>query len=199
LQQCVSDAPIIELDGINAVLLDDQEVRAVAVDAANRKWFGTTSGVYVLSADGRTQVANFSTENSPLPANDVTDITFDNNNGYAYIGTSNGIAVLRTEAVAGGGTNKLSAYAFPNPVQPDYEGPIAITGLAQDADVRMTDTAGQLIWLGKAFGGQAVWDGRDYTGRRAASGVYLVFSTANNPFGSPDTLVAKIVVMRGPD
>jgi len=36
------------------------------------------------------------------------------------------------------------------------------------------------VYATKALGGQAVWNGRDYTGRKAASGVYLVLVT-NEP------------------
>ena len=46
------------------------------------------------------------------------------------------------------------------------------------------------------IGGQAVWDGRDYTGRRPASGVYLVWASATQSFDSPEAVVAKIALLR---
>ena len=33
---------------------------------------------------------------------------------------------------------------------------------------------GRLVYQTKALGGQAVWDGKDYKGRKISSGVYLV-------------------------
>ena len=65
---------------------------------------------------------------------------------------------------------------YPNPVKETYNGTIAIKGLPANAEVRITDVTGMLVYQTQAFGGQAVWDGRDYTGRKAKTGVYLVFS-----------------------
>ncbi|MFT7589951.1 MAG: hypothetical protein ACI959_002172, partial [Limisphaerales bacterium] len=59
----------------------------------------------------------------------------------------------------------------------DYNGPIAIKGLVTDADVKITDVSGKLIYETTALGGQVVWDGKGVDGDRAATGVYFVFST----------------------
>ena len=68
---------------------------------------------------------------------------------------------------------------FPNPVRPDYNGLIAIKGFVEDSDVRITDANGQMVAHLKSLGGQAVWDGRNFEGNKVASGVYFVFSSAN--------------------
>ena len=78
---------------------------------------------------------------------------------------------------------------YPNPVRPEYDGPIAIRGLVQNAEVKITDIAGNLIFETEALGSQAVWDGKNYNGRRAATGVYLVFSS--NEDGT-ETFVTKL-------
>jgi hypothetical protein len=196
VDNCSSDAPQVLLDGIPAVLLDDQEVRSVVSDGANRKWFGTTSGIFVISSNGSSQEAFYNIDNSPLLDNYITALAVDPENGDVYIGTARGLSVLRSEAVAGKAFNRSDAYAFPNPVKPGYDGDIAINGLAEDANVKITDTSGRLIWEGTALGGQAVWNGMDYTGREAATGVYLVFATSSISFGSPDKLVTKIAIVR---
>jgi hypothetical protein len=85
------------------------------------------------------------------------------------------------------------AFAFPNPVRPNYYGPIAIKGLTMNADVRITDVTGRLFSQTKAEGGQAVWDGNDLKGKRVVSGVYLVF--VSNADGS-NTVVTKILIVR---
>jgi len=74
-------------------------------------------------------------------------------------------------------------------------GPIAIYGLARDANVKITDITGNLVYEGKALGGQAIWDGRDYLGRRAATGVYLIFATSNVSFDTPDAIITKLVII----
>lgn len=79
---------------------------------------------------------------------------------------------------------------FPNPVPKGYTGTIAIRGLASNSDVRITDINDQLVYKTTALGGQAVWNGKDYTGHRPQSGVYLVFASSSD--GS-QTYAGKIV------
>ena len=60
----------------------------------------------------------------------------------------------------------------------------------RDADVKIADAAGNVVFATTAEGGQAIWDGNKLTGERAKSGVYLVF--ASNEDGK-ETFVTKIL------
>ncbi len=192
---CTGRRRIVNVDGFNGYLLETENVSSIAVDGANRKWFGTSNGIFVQSPDALTQVARFTDTNSPLFDNGITDIAVDPKTGEAWIGTQKGVISVRSEATEGTRINSPTAYAYPNPVRPNYDGPIAIYGLARDANVKITDAAGNLVYEGKSLGGQAVWDGRDYLGRRAASGVYLIFATSSESFDSPDAIVTKVVIL----
>jgi hypothetical protein len=112
-----------------------------------------------------------------------------------FIATNNGIISYRTETLGAKRTHANQVYSFPNPVRPDYEGPIAIKGLAQNANVKITDINGRLVYETDALGGQAIWDGRDYNGRKASTGVYLVFSATSDSFFDPDSFVTKIMLV----
>lgn len=191
--ECRGTRRIVEQNGFLNYLLVAEDVKAIAVDGANRKWFGTTNGIFVQSSNGEQQVAFFNEDNSPLFDNTITSIAINDENGEVFIGTNNGIISYRSDAVKGSIVNSNDIYAFPNPVQPDYNGPIAIKGLASNANVKITDTNGVLVYETEALGGQAIWNGTDYNGRRAASGVYLVFSTGSNNFEEPEAVVAKIL------
>lgn len=164
-------------------------VTAIAVDGANRKWFGTNSGIFVQSPNAETTLLRFTTENSPLPSDEIIDIAINDETGEVFIATEQGLVSYRSDATKGGNTHADNVYAFPNPVRPEYEGKIAIRGLVEDANVKITDISGRLIYETTALGGQAIWDGRDYNGRKAATGVYLVFST--NQDGT-QTLATKV-------
>ena len=194
--QCKGSRRIVEVDGFNAYLLETESVRTIAVDGANRKWIGTTNGVFVQSANGEEQIAFFDKDNSPLFDNLINDIAVNHNSGEVFIGTASGLISIRGEATGGGAIHDSSVFAFPNPVRPDYNGPIAIKGLPRDANVKITDVKGQLVYETTALGGQAIWDGRDYNGRKAASGVYLVFSTSNELLNTPNAEVTKILFMK---
>jgi streptogramin lyase len=192
---CKGTRQIVNVDGFNGYLLQDENIKSIAIDGANRKWVGTTNGIFVQSADGRTTIARYDASNSPLPSSIIEDIAINQQSGEVWIGTSSGIVSVRSDATLGGAINTNKPYAYPNPVRPDYDGPIAIYGLARDANVKITDIAGHLVYEGTANGGQAIWNGRDYLGRRAASGVYLVYATSSTSFESPDAVVTKVVVI----
>lgn len=195
---CKGTRRIVELDGFGAYLLETEEIQTLAVDGANRKWVGTKNGVFLLSPTGEEQLAHFTTDNSPLFDNNITAMAINQATGEIFIGTDKGIISYQSDAIEGGKVNKSNVEVYPNPVRPDYVGPIAIRGLARDANVKITDVNGRLVYETQALGGQAIWDGKDYNGKRAQSGVYLVFSTTNAKyvgFGKPDAVVAKIVLI----
>jgi hypothetical protein len=170
---------LIKQEGNFQLLLENESVTAIAVDGANRKWFGTAGGgVFLMSPDGTEQIVNFNSENSPLLSNNIMDIGI-NRDGEVFFGTEKGLISYRGTATIG--SNQFSqVYAFPNPVTPEYDGIIAIRGLSSEADIKITDISGNLVYKTKALGGQAIWDGRTRHGERAASGVYLVFAASKD-------------------
>ncbi len=198
-ENCIGYRPIVEAGGFGGFLLETEEIRSVTIDGGNRKWVGTSGGAYLLSPDGRDQLLFFDQGNSPLLDNIVRDIAIDPNTGVVYFGTELGIISYRAEATAAKEstfTNDL--VIFPNPVEPGDEGPIAINGMARNAQVKITDLSGKLVAEGKAIGGQFIWQGTDYNGRRVTTGVYLVFASATRLFGQnkPESAVGKIVFIR---
>ncbi len=156
-------------------LLNNETVTAIAVDGADRKWFGTEkSGAFLVSADGTRQIHHFTRQNSPLPDNNITDIAIDPSSGEVFFGTPAGVVSFRSDATEGGDFFS-NVYVFPNPVRENYNGPITITGLVKDAIVKITDITGNLVYETVSLGGQATWDGRNSRGRHVQTGVYLVF------------------------
>src|SRR5690606_27538822 len=137
------------------------------------------AGVFLVSPDGTEQIANYTTENSPLLDNSISAIAINQNTGEVFIGTSQGIVSYKTGATAGGKTFS-NVYAYPNPVRENYNGVIAIKGLTRNADVKITDISGNLIYETIAEGGQALWNGRNFNGDKAKTGVYLVFCSNND-------------------
>lgn len=184
---------LIEQDGNVQILLETEVVTCVTVDAANRKWLGTvSSGAYLVSADGTVQQQHFTTENSPLPSNNVTDIAIDEVTGDVFIATDRGIVSYRGDAI-GSAVEADCAKVYPNPVRANHAGPVAITGLVRDSEVKITDMSGNLVYRTTSLGGQAMWPGTDMSGNRVSSGVYLAFSS--NGDGSQKCMT-KVLVMR---
>lgn len=192
--QCTGTRPVVNPDNFNAHLLEGENILTIAVDGANRKWIGTNNGVFLLSDDGYEKIAYFNVENSQLFDNTVNQIAIDGKTGLVYMSTGRGLQSYRSDATTAKTIiDKKQAYAFPNPVKPDYEGTIAITNLPEDANVKITDISGRLVYETYALGGQAVWNGNDYNGKRASSGVYLVYVV--NPQDASQKLATKIAFL----
>ncbi len=184
-------------DSIPAPLLETEAINTIAIDGANRKWLGSPTGIYVQSADGETQVARYTESDSPLFDNNVIDLSYDAEFGEMYIATNKGVQSIRIDATgATRNFSKSNLYTFPNPVRPEYDGPIAIQGLARDANVKITDVRGRLVFETQANGGMAIWDGRDYNGKKAESGVYTVFATYTKDIDNLATETTKILIVR---
>lgn len=181
------------LEGYAAYLLEHESVTAIAIDGGNRKWFGTMrSGVFLHSADGVTRLQHFNENNSPLPSNSIKSIGIDPKTGEVFIATDKGVVSYRGEATDPG--DKFGkVYAFPNPVRPDYQGVITITGLKDKTTVKITDASGNLVYETKSLGGQAIWDGKNRYGERVTTGVYLYF--CSDRLGE-ETAVGKILFVR---
>lgn len=182
-------------DGTNLAdyLLGNIETRCIAIDGGNRKWIGTSDGVFLISDDCNTQIEHFTVENSPLPSNIIHDILVDDNSNIVYIATDNGLCSYASDATQPAETmDKDNVYAYPNPVTPDYTGDVTIVGLSFDADVKIVTSNGALVNSGRSTGGTYRWNVRDLKGRRVASGVYMV-ETATQDGGKG--VVCKIAIV----
>ena len=175
-------------------LMAYESITAIVVDGANRKWVGTANGgLYLISANGLDQLEHFTAANSPLFSNKVVSLAINERTGEVYVGTDYGLQVYRSTATYAESFPLDNVYAFPNPVRPDYDGPIAIKGFTRNGIVHITDAAGHTVYSTTANGGQAIWNGRTQSGERVASGVYYVF--ASDAQGN-NRSVAKILIVR---
>ncbi len=201
--QCAQDAfgsmgcdaiwPIVQQGNFAGYLFSGQEIRSIAVDGADRKWVATANGVSLISADGQRVIYQFTEANSPLLSNDVKKITIDGKTGEVFFATLNGICSFRSTATEATDKHE-NVLVFPNPVPPGFSGTIAIRGLADNSIVKITEPDGRLVYQTRALGGQAVWDGKDYRGRKISTGVYLVIvSTDPATAFKVEKTVSKIV------
>ena len=188
---------VVFFDGENnEVVLENSIITEIAIDGFNRKWIGTeNSGVLLLSPDGKETILEFNIDNSPLLSNAISAITIDDETGEVYIATAKGLISFRGEAISGN-NNLTDISIYPNPVQPDYQGGIAINGLMDNSTVKITDINGTLINEIKSQGGQVLWDGNNFEGTRASTGVYLVFISGEDSAQKLRTEVGKIMFLK---
>jgi ligand-binding sensor domain-containing protein len=172
-------------------LLRDQLITSIAVDGGNRKWIGTPNGLWLFDESGEALIYNFTIENSPLPSNYIKNIALNAISGEVFIATTQGMVSYRGTATKGGETHQ-SVKIFPNPVSMSFNGMVGISGLVDDAIVKITTVTGTLVREVRAEGGTITWNVTDYRGERVATGVYLVYSASAD--GS-ETFVGKIAVV----
>ena len=184
---------LLEQNGYVQALFEYEYVTCIAVDAANRKWIGTrNAGVFLISPTGTEELFHFTTDNSPLFSNQINDIKINPENGEVFFATEGGLISYKGTATVGK-ENYKEALVYPNPVRSDYYGPVAVKGLMEDSFCKITDAAGNLVWQGYAYGGQLIWNGKDFYGKRPATGVYFVMASSKT---GKDKKVAKFLFIQ---
>lgn len=211
---------IVVLDkGIPQELLSNQYITDIKVDGSNNKWIGTLdAGVFYFSPDGQETIYHFTTDNSPLPSNTINDISIDSQTGKVYIATQKGLV-----SFSSGGSkpeDELSqAFAYPNPVRPEYDilgannlndinKGVKIKGITENVNIKITDIEGNLVAEAQSRvnlrssrsnynfaidGGTAIWNGRNLANNIVASGVYLILISDLDSF---ETKVIKLLIIR---
>jgi hypothetical protein len=145
----------------------------------------------VVSANGMETYHTFTKDNSILPSNNVLSLAIDPTTGKVFIGTENGLVAYMGEATEGA-KDYSSVYAYPNPVRPEYDGPVTVSGLKENSTVKITDVKGNLINQGESLGGQYIWNGKNMQRNRVETGTYLVFGSSEDGL---EGVVAKIMVV----
>jgi len=188
---CEAILPIVQQGNFAGYLFKGESVRSIAVDGADRKWVATKNGVWLISADGEKVIERLTEDNSPLLSNDVKKIAINGKTGEVYFATAKGICSFRGTATEGERSNS-NVLVFPNPVPPGYNGTIAIRGVGENSIVKITELDGRLVYQAKALGGQAVWDGKDYKGRKISTGIYLVLTDEDDKSKRTSTKIVFI-------
>jgi len=183
---------LIEFEEEIERLLGSTAITKIVIDGGNRKWVATESaGVILFSNDGRQEVYNFNTSNSPLMSNFIRDIAINERTGEVFFVTEKGLQSFRSDASASD-FDYSEVHVFPNPFRPDFNGVVTIQGIAYESEVRVTDAAGNLVYKTMSNGGTATWNGELMNGERAASGVYLIWTA---PINAKGRYVGKFVMI----
>lgn len=184
---------IIEENGVGQELFNGLQLNDIVVDGANNKWIGTASdGIYVVSPNGQQTLFRFTQENSPLPSNTIYDIDINQKSGEVFIATDRGLVSYGGLATSGQETLE-NVVVYPNPVRPNYEGTVKITGLTDRANVKITDVTGSLVFEQTAQGGTIEWDTTAFGSYKVASGVYMLFISTKDAL---ETTVKKLLIVR---
>ena len=186
--------PIIILeDGLAQELMYEQFITDIVVDGANNKWIGTNdSGVFLVSPNGQETKYHFTSTNSPLPSNTINDIDINTVTGEVFFATDKGMVSFKGTATSAN-ENLNNVFVYPNPVRPEYEGTVKISGLLNKATIKITDIEGNLVYETTSEGGTVEWDTTAFGKHKVASGVYMIFISAQD---GVETKVKKVMIIR---
>lgn len=186
--------PIIIMEnGVPQELMYQQSITAIEVDGSNNKWIATaSSGVFYVTPNGQETLLRFNKDNSPLPSNNVQDVAIDPETGMVYFATTQGLVAYKGTATAPRNTLERLR-AFPNPVRPGFQGFVTIDGLTSQANVKITDVAGNLVYETTSQGGSIQWDTTAFGKYKVRSGVYFIMVATED---DQETKVAKVMIIR---
>ncbi len=103
-----------------------------------------------------------------------------------------GLLSYKGEATEGN-EDYSNIHAYPNPVRPDYDDKVTITGLMSHSNVKITDISGNLVYQTKSTGGQISWNCKNAKGERVTTGVYLGIVATEK---AKESVVTKIMVIK---
>lgn len=186
--------PIIIMDdNLAQELLYEQFINVIVVDGANNKWIGTgDSGVFMVSPNGQETKYHFTINNSPLPSNVINDIKINSATGEVFFATDKGMVSFKGIATEAN-EDLNNAYVYPNPVRPSYSGTVKVAGLIDKANIKITDIEGNLVYETTSTGGTIEWDTTAFGRYKVASGVYMIFISAQD---GGETKVKKVMIIR---
>jgi hypothetical protein len=184
---------IITEEGLGQELMSDQFITDIVVDGGNNKWIGTLdAGVFHVSGNGQETLHIFNSSNSPLPSNTINDIDINPATGEVFFATSKGMVSFRGDAISAS-DDLANVIVYPNPVRPGFIGTVKISGLTDRATVKITDIEGSLVYEAISQGGTVEWDTTAFGRYRVASGVYMIFISAEDGL---ETKVKKVMIVR---
>ena len=191
--ELVANSIIIEEDGLAQELFYQQSILDIAVDGANNKWVSIAgAGVFLISPNGQQTLYRFTKANSPLPSNNILDIEIDDVTGEVFMATDKGlISFLGVNTKAS--DDLANVYIYPNPVRPEFNGTVKISGLIDKANIKITDIEGNLVYETTSVGGTIEWDTTAFGKYKVASGVYMVFISSDD---AVETKVKKVMIIR---
>lgn len=140
-------------------------------------WAGTVNGVRVYERNGDVRI-DYTSDNSPLGAEEVRAIRRDPLTNQMWIGSSAGLHVFDPGYTppAPPAVEHLAANVYPNPARVTLIGAgLRVTGNGTTYDGAVYDLTGRrLRTFSGVANGSIIWDGLDRNGQVVRPGIYLV-------------------------
>lgn len=149
-------------------------------DPFDRIWIGSaTAGISVYDEQFDT-FTNYTTKNSPLLSNYVTNFAYDPYSGKLYIGTNRGLNSVEIGKEYKTTTTLGDIVAYPNPFYPDRNPVLTLKNKAAETmpvgntKCKILDLNGNVVRvLTESRFFEFEWDGNNNNGKKCSSGLYF--------------------------
>ena len=175
----------------------------------SNKWVGTIgSGVFYFSPNGQQTIYHFTKENSPLPSNNINDISVNLSSGKVFFATDKGLVSFNSGS-SSASENFSESFVYPNPIRPNFDiefNKVKISGLTDNVNIKITDIEGNLVAeaqsnVNKRYngfnleidGGIAFWNGKNLRNRMVSSGIYIIMLSDLDTY---ETKILKLMLVR---
>jgi len=179
------------------------KINDIFVDSRNNKWFATDQGLSILKGEGSPfepsswiDLVPFNTSldveqlgvrskafQENLPSEIINSVFVDEKNGDVYLGTDQGLAIIRNNPFASTFSDFAKLKVGPNPflLNEGERNTLNFRQLVPGSQVKILSINGQLIrLLTRGILDEIRWDGRNEDGKFVATGVYLYMITSEN-------------------
>lgn len=149
-------------------------------DEYGRLWAATTdNGVIGISEDGKSVVAHFTVDNSPIGSNDVHGIGWNPDTKSLFISTNETVTEVKVDSPVSSesvsGVEEDYPFALPTRIDPSFSGTVAIHNAPASTVLRVRDSQGKTVCeLDNTVNGVAYWDTLDQDGNLVPSGRYTI-------------------------
>lgn len=144
--------------GVIRTVLTDAVPTAMVADNQEHLWVATEQqGLYLLSADGREQLAHLTTDNSQLTSNEILSLAYDAQQSTLWIAIEGQLFSYTYDEREFGHPEAFSssAWCHPGSAPVGTRATINVFGLASDTQLTVQNTQGRTVAQSYAWGNHA--------------------------------------------
>ncbi|HBZ01691.1 MAG TPA: hypothetical protein DEO84_10275, partial [candidate division Zixibacteria bacterium] len=170
-------------------------VNAVQIDGVGNIWVGTVAGLGILKPNREEPNSSawqtlYTTSNSPILGNNISDIAIDIPTGMIYIGTTTGLSIFDS-GILPPSSNLADMAAYPNPViVSDGVEYVEFKRVPSSGTMSIYTASGDLV-ARFDLSQRSTWDLRNSNGERVAGGIYFFHVKSGSASGTGKIAIIK--------
>jgi hypothetical protein len=170
--------------------------KSLESDPSGFLWVGCGNGLFHVQTGPTGDVLNVRPygPDQGLPSLVIFDVSVDPANGKVWVATDRGVGMLESSSQPAIPSGDLAVVVpYPNPFRPQHAF-VIFKKLPSNSTLRIHNASGQVVRIfhpRDLTGTQALWDGKNESGKAVAPGVYLFSVTSGSTVQRGKVIVAR--------